>query len=115
VLTIRTSRVIRKGKRTEWTLDENQYSSERFPNYCNGPCYAMPISVYKKLYQSTKLVDLTPLEKLDDLILSGVLRAQLKIPLYDTSGIYCWHADNKIPNVTSRIEQFYQLGKVHNW
>ena len=76
-------------------MDYDQYSKERYPNYCNGPCYGMPIDVYKRLYDMTLRVDLKPIEKLDDLILSGVLRAQQKWPMYDASGMFCWHVDRK--------------------
>ena len=71
------------------TLWYDQYSKERYPNYCNGPCYGMPANVYKRIYDMTLRINLKPIEKLDDLILTGVLRAQEKIPMYSAFRNLC--------------------------
>ena len=118
VPTIRASPVIRLNengfaKHPEWALTKSEYSTDEVPNYCNGPCYGMPISTYRTMFDYTTKINFTDIEKLDDLILSGLIRAQEKWKLYEASGIFCWHLDNKRDGVKDKMIGWYNLGKQH--
>ena len=117
VPTIRTSPVIRPNttKHPEWSMTEEAFDKDAVPNYCNGPCYGIPFSTYKKIYETTRRVNFEPIEKLDDLILTGVIRAQFKWPLYETSGMFCWHLDNKLEGVDKKMYGWYNLGKQQSF
>ena len=74
--TVVNGKVWREGR---WAVSPEVYDSEKYPNYCNGPCYLMPKSASKTLYemsQNTK-ADL----QADDALLTGVFRSKAKIPL----------------------------------
>lgn len=104
------------AKHPEWGLSKQVYSESLTPTYCNGPCYGMPIHAYQKIYSSLSQIDFVEIEKVDDLILTGLVRAQLKIPLYEASGLFCWHIDNKKRGVDVKMQGFYNLGKLrHEW
>ena len=78
--TVVNGKVWREGR---WAVSPEVYDSEKYPNYCNGPCYLMPKSASKTLYemsQSTK-ADL----QADDALLTGVFRSKAQIPLIQVS------------------------------
>ena len=78
--TVVNGKVWREGR---WAVSPEVYDSEKYPNYCNGPCYLMPKSASKTLYemsQKTK-ADL----QADDALLTGVFRSKAQIPLIQVS------------------------------
>ena len=98
-------------KHPEWGLSKTAYSTGETPTYCNGPCYSMPIETYRKIFESVIEIDFEKVEKLDDLILTGLVRAGKKIPIYEASGMFCWHLDNKSKGVDKKMMGFYNLGR----
>ena len=74
--TVVNGKVWREGR---WAVPLNVYPAERYPTYCNGPCYLMPKQTSDILYQASKksLHDLPA----DDALLTGVFRAKEGIPL----------------------------------
>ena len=98
-------------KHPEWGLSKTAYSKPQTPSYCNGPCYGMPIETYEKIYKGTKSINFKEIEKLDDLILTGILRAQYQIPIFEASGLFCWHLDNKKRNADLKMVGFHELGR----
>lgn len=110
--------VIRPGSRwgkqfPEWAIAKDKYSNEYWPAFCSGNCYGMPISTYKKAFNHSTNIDFTNIEKLDDVILTGIVRAQNKWKMYEVSDTFCWHVDNKKIGVGEKIKDWHQLGK--NW
>ena len=71
----------------------------------------MPIETYRKIFESVIEIDFEKVEKLDDLILTGLVRAGKKIPIYEASGMFCWHLDNKSKGVDKKMVGFYNLGR----
>ena len=74
--TVVNGKVWREGK---WAVSPDIYDSEKFPNYCNGPCYLMPKSATERLYEISKSTN-TDLQA-DDALLTGIFRSKAKIPL----------------------------------
>lgn len=97
----------------EWAIAKDKYSNDHWPAFCSGNCYGMPISTYKKAFNYSINIDFTNIEKLDDVILTGIVRAQNKWNMYQVSDTFCWHVDNKKFGVAEKIKDWYQLGK--NW
>ena len=98
-------------KHPEWGLSFEAYDKAYVPTFCNGPCYGAPISTYRKMYKTLTQVDFREVEKLDDLILTGMIRAQHQWKIYEASGLFCWHLDNKKNGVLAKMEGWYNLGK----
>lgn len=107
--TVVNGKVWREGR---WAVSPEVYDSEKYPNYCNGPCYLMPKSASKTLYemsQSTK----TDLQA-DDALFTGVFRSKAKIPLIQytrtKSPGWCVELNNRKPRLPKRmIKEFERL------
>lgn len=107
--TVVNGKVWREGR---WAVSPEVYDSEKYPNYCNGPCYLMPKSASKTLYemsQNTK-ADL----QADDALLTGVFRSKAKIPLIQytrtKSPGWCVELNNRKPRLPKRmIKEFERL------
>ena len=107
--TVVNGKVWRQGK---WAVSPEVYDSEKYPNYCNGPCYLMPKSVTKRLYDIAKSTksDL----QADDALLTGVFRSKSKIPLIQytrtKSPGWCIELNNRKPRLPKRmIREFERL------
>ena len=77
-----SERTVLKGKvwrEGDWAVPESIYSQNRFPTYCNGPCYLMPKSTSEKLFSSSKST-VTDLQ-IDDAYVTGILRTKSEVPL----------------------------------
>ena len=81
--TVVNGKVWREGK---WAVSPEVYDSEKYPNYCNGPCYLIPKSTSEKLYEFSKSTkaDL----QADDALLTGIFRSKAKIPLIQVLSLY---------------------------
>lgn len=92
------------GKRhPEWTVSFSGYSSPRYPSYCTGACFGMPIEVYSKIYNYTRNFNLQEIEHIDDMMFTGLMRVYYKVKLYNAVDTFCWHLDNKRKD--GRIDQ----------
>ena len=78
--TVVNGKVWREGR---WAVSEEIYQNEKYPNYCNGPCYLMPKATSQQLLDVSRNTasDL----QADDALITGVLRSKLEIPLIQVS------------------------------
>ena len=74
--TVVNGKVWREGR---WAVPDSVYDAEKYPNYCNGPCYLMPKETSQQLYDVSRetVSDL----QADDALITGVLRTKLQIPI----------------------------------
>ena len=60
---------------SKWYVNETEYSLERYPPYCGGGFYMMPVSMASDLY---KLSRYTRILAMDDVWVTGILRQKLR-------------------------------------
>lgn len=87
----------------EWVVDVQGYSSKKYPSYCSGSCFGMPIDAYRKIYNYTQHFNLQGISKLDDVILTGIARTVEKLKLFAATDNFCWHLDNKKGEIENRM------------
>ena len=82
--TVVNGKVWREGR---WAVPEEVYDAEKYPNYCNGPCYLMPKETSQQLFDVSKTTasDL----QADDALITGVLRTKLEIPIIQVRFVLC--------------------------
>jgi len=105
-----SERTVVKGKvwRTgQWAVDKNLYPADKYPTYCNGPCYLMPSLTASRLHD---LVSVTPSDlQADDAFISGVLRSKAAIPLIqyqrNASPGFCRELNNRKPRLPRRMRR----------
>lgn len=108
--TVVNGKVWREGR---WKVEEKTYDGDKYPTYCNGPCYLMPRETSQRLLETANqtVVDL----EADDALISGVLRAKLNIPLIqytrtDPPG-WCVELNNRKPHLPKRMVKEYNKRK----
>lgn len=70
----------------------------------------MPIKVHRKTFEYTRKIDFSKIYKIDDLILTGIIRAQAQFGLLRYNHIM-WHLDNKQKYTAEKLYAKYKLGK----
>lgn len=86
---------MRPGKSIDWSKSVMQWNSPDYPDFCSGNCYGMPSLLYEKIYRLTNRINITEMLNLDDVLLTGIMRAQNRIHLKNYGdGYLCWHLDN---------------------
>lgn len=105
--TVVNGKVWRQGR---WAVEPSVYEAEKYPTYCNGPCYLMPKETADILYESTKN---TPHDlQADDALISGILRSKSEIPLiqYSRTGGpgWCYELNNRKPHLPKRMRREFE-------
>lgn len=108
-----SERTVVKGKvwRTgQWAVDKNLYPAEKYPTYCNGPCYLMPSSTASRLHSKASV---TPIDlQADDALISGILRSKAEIPLIqyqrNSSPGFCRELNNRKPRLPRRMRREFE-------
>jgi len=105
--TVVNGKVWREGR---WAVPEDVYDAEKYPNYCNGPCYLMPKATSQQLFDVSKITasDL----QADDALITGVLRTKLEIPIIQytrtKSPGWCTELSNRKPHLPKRMVKEFQ-------
>ena len=91
----------------QWAVDKNLYPADKYPTYCNGPCYLMPSLTASRLHD---LVSVTPSDlQADDAFISGVLRSKAAIPLIqyqrNASPGFCRELNTRKPRLPRRMRR----------
>lgn len=106
---------MRKGR---WKVDDKTWPGDYYPLYCSGLGWGMPIKVHRRTFEFTRKLDLQNISHLDDLILTGVIRAQNRFGLNAYPGIM-WYENNKSLYTEDRLYARYKFGqyqdKDHQW
>ena len=94
----------------QWAVDKNLYPADKYPTYCNGPCYLMPSLTASRLHD---LVSVTPSDlQADDAFISGVLRSKAAIPLIqyhrNASPGFCRELNNRKPRLPRRMRREFE-------
>ncbi|CAG5090793.1 Oidioi.mRNA.OKI2018_I69.PAR.g12722.t2.cds [Oikopleura dioica] len=103
-----SERTVTKGKvwrEGQWAVSEDQYEFDVYPNYCNGPCYLMPVETADLLLGASRT---TPSDHpADDVFISGILRVKTEVPLiqYTRTGApgWCQELNNRKPRLPQRM------------
>jgi len=105
--TVVNGKVWREGR---WAVPDSVYDAEKYPNYCNGPCYLMPKETSQQLYDVSRetVSDL----QADDALITGVLRTKLQIPIIQytrtKSPGWCNELSNRKPHLPKRMVKEFQ-------
>jgi len=105
--TVVNGKVWREGR---WAVPDTVYDAEKYPNYCNGPCYLMPKETSQQLYDVSRetVSDL----QADDALITGVLRTKLEIPIIQytrtKSPGWCTELSNRKPHLPKRMVKEFQ-------
>jgi hypothetical protein len=111
-----SERTVVKGKvwrQGRWAVDPETYPNEKYPTYCNGPCYLMPRSTANQLYNQT----LTTHHDLqaDDALITGIYRVKSEIPLiqYTRTGSpgWCHELNNRKPRLPQRMRREFERNR----
>ena len=63
-----------RDKSSKWYINETEYSLDRYPPYCGGGFYMMPVAMAYDLYKMSKV---TRVLAMDDVWVTGILRQKL--------------------------------------
>lgn len=102
--TVVNGKVWRQGR---WAVPEEEYPADKYPTYCNGPCYLMPKETSDVIHQTSKntIHDL----QADDALLTGVFRSKAEIPLIQytrtASPGWCRELNNRKPRLPQRMRR----------
>lgn len=105
--TVVNGKVWREGR---WAVDQETYDADKYPNYCNGPCYLMPKTTSRKLFEASRRTasDL----QADDALITGVLRTKIQIPLIQytrtKSPGWCSELSNRKPHLPKRMMKEFE-------
>ena len=111
-----SERTVVKGKvwrQGRWAVDPEIYPAEKYPTYCNGPCYLMPKSTATQLYNQT----LTTFHDIqaDDALITGIYRVKSEIPLiqYTRTGSpgWCHELNNRKPRLPQRMRREFERNR----
>lgn len=101
-----------------WTVGLEQWGTDEYPNYCSGMGWGMAIKVHRRTFELTRKIDFSKIYNLDDLILTGIIRAQNLFGLAAYSGIM-WHENNRKSHTEDKLYARYVWGKYqdpeHQW
>ncbi|ESO93077.1 hypothetical protein LOTGIDRAFT_119962 [Lottia gigantea] len=110
-------------KTNKWYIDPSTYPLSYFPDYTSGPCYVIPGTFTKSLF---KMSLKTRLIRLEDVYITGILRARLSFPIrhntkfqlrkcyFDScnilNGISCHrHSSNEIIQLWGVFEKCFKM------
>lgn len=108
--TVVNGKVWRQGR---WAVPSDVYPSDKYPTYCNGPCYLMPRSTAAELRRQSQSTrhDL----QADDAVITGILRAKAEIPLiqYTRTGApgWCKELNNRKPKLPKRMRREFERSR----
>lgn len=104
-----------------WGISVKNYRHSYYPTFCSGSGYSMDMESYRIIYKLSKKInfegekgpnDQFSLEKLDDVVLTGILRSQAGIRIRQLGDNYiCYHLDNHKKFIEKRIMDWWKLGK----
>ena len=108
--TVVNGKVWRQGR---WAVPPELYPSDKYPTYCNGPCYLMPKSTAAELRRQSQRTrhDL----QADDAVITGIFRAKAEIPLiqYTRTGApgWCKELNNRKPKLPKRMRREFERSR----
>lgn len=111
--TVVNGKVWRQGR---WAVPIEEYPADKYPTYCNGPCYLMPKETSDVLHRTSKntIHDL----QADDALLTGVFRAKAGISLIQYSRTaspgWCRELNNRKPRLPQRMRREFDRSLFNN-